>query len=200
MFNVSLTYPDPIDGRLQFGLREANPNELLGFFERWDPTLIKLLDSAAHTKYWTLLQLPEDNRIWMYNKTEKTAIIGDAAHAMPPCLAQGASQSIEDGAFLGCLFPKNASKEEVTSRLKIFCERRRMRALAAKEKALQVGDILEMTDGPSQEERDSRMKNEADEGFPNPYAYPTVRQWLYTYDVEADVDAAVLHTNIRESV
>jgi len=77
-------------------------------------------------------------------------------------------------------------------RLKIFCERRQARALLARDQAQKIGCVLEMEDGPSQEERDSHMRgNVANEGFPNPYADPTVQQWLYTYDVKADVDAAM---------
>lgn len=45
-----------------------------------------------------------------------------------------------------------------------------------------------MIDGPSQRDRDARMReNVPNEGFPNPFADPVLQNWLYSYDMEADV-------------
>lgn len=86
IFNVSLTCPDPVEGRVQLGPREADLDELRRCFAQWDPTFVKLLEFAAHTRFWTLVQLPEENRVWIDDEAQRTILIGDAAHAMQPYL------------------------------------------------------------------------------------------------------------------
>ncbi|KAI6080587.1 hypothetical protein F4821DRAFT_265750 [Hypoxylon rubiginosum] len=188
VFNVSLTCPDPIEGRVQFGPRTASLDELKHFFAEWDPVLLKLLQFATNARYWTLLQLPMENRVWLDSEAQRMVLIGDAAHSMPPYLAQGASQSLEDGAFLGHLFPSDAVEDTLSARLNLFCDRRGSRALLARSRSFEVGRVLEMIDGPSQRDRDARMReNVPNEGFPNPFADPVLQNWLYSYDMEADV-------------
>ncbi|KAI1407194.1 hypothetical protein F5Y13DRAFT_195605 [Hypoxylon sp. FL1857] len=191
IFNVSLTCPDPIEERIQFGPRNADLTKMKGFFAKWNPVFLKLLDLATDAKYWTLLQLPEENRFWVDDKTQSMVLIGDAAHAMTPYLAQGASQSIEDAALLGLLFPKDVTESTVARRLSLFCDIRQPRSLLARARAQEVGNVLELNDGPAQRERDSRMhQNILNEGFPNPYADPVLQNWLYAYDMPSDLATA----------
>ncbi|KAI1140006.1 hypothetical protein F5Y05DRAFT_376846 [Hypoxylon sp. FL0543] len=192
IFNISLTCPDPIEDRTQFGPRNADLMEMKSFFKDWNPMFLKLLDLATEARYWTLLQLPEENRVWVDDEAQSMILIGDAAHAMTPYLAQGASQSIEDGAFLGLLFPNDATESSIPTLLKLFCDVRQPRSLLARARAEEVGNILEMTDGPAQRERDRRMHQEVpNEGFPNPYADPVLQSWLYAYDMRADLANAI---------
>ncbi|KAI1759505.1 hypothetical protein GGR53DRAFT_513396 [Hypoxylon sp. FL1150] len=192
LFNVSLTCPDPIEGRVQFSPRDAGLDELKRFFAKWDPVLLKLFQYAANVRYWTLLQLPEENRVWLDSEAQSLVLIGDAAHSMLPYLAQGASQSLEDGAVLGHLFPSDVMESTITARLNIFCGMRRSRALLARSRSFEVGRVLEMIDGPDQRERDMRMRqNVPNEGFPNPFADPALQNWLYHYDMKADVASRI---------
>lgn len=82
IYNVSLTCPDPIEGRAQFGPRDADMDELNQMFSEWDPVYVKLLRAADRAQYWTLLQLPEENRTWIDSETQRMLLIGDAAHSM----------------------------------------------------------------------------------------------------------------------
>ncbi|KAI1813506.1 hypothetical protein GGS20DRAFT_577549 [Poronia punctata] len=184
--NVALTCPDPVPGRVQLGPRKADHAELRTFFAdwHWDPLFLKLIDASKHILYWTLLQLPEANRVWV---DDTVVIIGDAAHAMPPYLGQGAAQAIEDAAFLEHLFPSNTRPDEIPSLLAIFCERRQSRTLSIREKADKAGEILQMHDGPDQVQRDGILiEGEVTEGFPVPFADPAMQRWLYDYDVKED--------------
>lgn len=84
--NVALTCPDPIEGRMIFGPRKADMNEFRQVFAGWDPLFIRLLGMATEARFWTLLQLPEENRIWTGEDSHRVILIGDAAHAMTPHL------------------------------------------------------------------------------------------------------------------
>jgi hypothetical protein len=109
--------------------------------------------------------------------------------------AQGASQSIEDGAFLGHLFDGDATFEDIEPRLKQFCDRRQARTLRVRAKAREVGAVFQMADGAGQEARDERMRQgELTENFPNPFADPQLQSWLYTYDVKTDAEEAKVAT------
>lgn len=109
--------------------------------------------------------------------------------------AQGASQSIEDGAFLGYLFPGDATVEDIEPRLKQFCDRRQARTLRVRAKAREVGAVFQMADGAEQEARDERMRQgELTDNFPNPFADPYLQSWLYTYDVKTDAEEAMAAT------
>ncbi|KAI0008845.1 hypothetical protein F4779DRAFT_418561 [Xylariaceae sp. FL0662B] len=190
--NVALTCPDPVPGRVQFGPRPADLVELTSFFENWDPLFLKLINASKHRLYWTLLQSPEENRLWVDNKARRLVIVGDAAHSMTPYLGQGAAQAIEDAAFLEHLFPSSTRSDGVPGLLEVFCERRQARALPIRTRAVKVGQILQMSDGPSQQERDRQLgSNEVYEGFPIPFADPAAQRWLYDYDVKSDVQHGV---------
>ncbi|KAK2611572.1 hypothetical protein N8I77_004905 [Diaporthe amygdali] len=86
LMNIALTCPDPIEGRMIPGPRKADMNEFREIFEGWDPRFIRLLSMATEARFWTLLQLPRENRIWIDEDAHNVILIGDAAHAMTPYL------------------------------------------------------------------------------------------------------------------
>lgn len=86
VFHVAVNRLDPIEGRVQHGPREADLAELACFFAGWDPVLTRLLGLAKDASYWTLLQLPEESRVWTDSVTKSLVLVGDAAHAMVPFL------------------------------------------------------------------------------------------------------------------
>jgi salicylate hydroxylase len=84
MVTVAITCPDPEKDRVQLGPREASVDELKTIMAGWDPMLLRLLDVATDVRFWTLLQLPEENRVWTDNESGTMILIGDAAHSMTP--------------------------------------------------------------------------------------------------------------------
>lgn len=65
----------------------------------------------------------------------RVLLIGDAAHACPPMLAQGAAMATEDGAVLGELIGQN---HDVKTLLDLFVQRRRERAEMVVENSVQL--------------------------------------------------------------
>ncbi|KAG5994541.1 hypothetical protein E4U43_003212 [Claviceps pusilla] len=65
----------------------------------WDPLLLEVLGQADQLIRFPLYQVPELPS-WSRGSV---ALIGDAAHAMLPHLAQGAATAVEDGFVLGTL-------------------------------------------------------------------------------------------------
>ncbi|KAJ7830884.1 FAD/NAD(P)-binding domain-containing protein [Mycena olivaceomarginata] len=57
----------------------------------------------------------------------RAALLGDAAHATLPFLAQGAAMAIEEAGSLGCLFPAGTHPEDVPERLKAYQDIRKDR-------------------------------------------------------------------------
>lgn len=76
-------------------------------FDRWDTDLRALLEAAPSWRRWPLFGRPELTH-WSRGRV---TLLGDAAHPMIPCLAQGAAQAIEDAAALGRAFSEQPSVE-----------------------------------------------------------------------------------------
>lgn len=73
---------------------------------------------------------------WIDNKV---VLLGDAAHATLPHIAQGAAQAGEDGAVLGTLLAKCQTKEDIPQALKAYERLRKTRADWAVEQARLTG-------------------------------------------------------------
>jgi 2-polyprenyl-6-methoxyphenol hydroxylase-like FAD-dependent oxidoreductase len=67
----------------------------------------------------------------------RVLLVGDAAHATPPHLGQGAAQALEDSVVLGRLF---AAKKPLAEVLKDFMERRYARCKFIVEASVQIGE------------------------------------------------------------
>lgn len=89
------------DSRTAHGWSEPGvPEELLGQFRGWCGEVQALLGAPDRWLRWALADLDPLPR-W---GTGRVTLLGDAAHAMVPFLAQGAAQAIEDAVVLGlCL-------------------------------------------------------------------------------------------------
>jgi salicylate hydroxylase len=75
---------------------DGEVSDLLHEFETWDGRLRQLIVSATETKRWALYDREPLER-WTKGRV---TLLGDAAHAMLPFLAQGAAQATEDAAAL----------------------------------------------------------------------------------------------------
>src|SRR3954467_10201471 len=79
---------------------EAPTEELLAYFEGWDPSLLERIRRCSTLlRGAVFVRRPLDD--WAFGRI---ALLGDAAHAMEPWQAQGAAQAIEDAFVLAeCL-------------------------------------------------------------------------------------------------
>jgi salicylate hydroxylase len=109
-----------------------------------------------------LLKAPVQWRSWpLYHRRPissfsfgRIALVGDAAHAMAPFLAQGAAQAIEDAAALGRLL---FEAQDIPDALSRYSQSRVARAARVQREALKLGRIYHMS-GPLAVARDATMQ------------------------------------------
>jgi salicylate hydroxylase len=140
------------DWRSESWTADGEISDLTREFERWDERVHQLIVSATQTKRWTLFDRAPLEQ-WTAGRV---ALLGDAAHAMLPFLAQGAAQGVEDAVTLAdCL--KSAESDTVERALKRYEELRRPRAnhvlLMSRGREIQN----HFPDGPEQERRDEAL-------------------------------------------
>ncbi len=154
----AVCYPVGRDGTLNLvattpGRRPGNP---LAAYAGWDPVLRSLLAAtspAAHGLYHHPLP---------YWGTGRVALVGDAAHAMLPFLAQGAALAIEDGVVLADLLRRTGSFAGYAD-----VRRSRVERVAT---LVNAGDHdYHLPDGVAQRKRDARLRNGG----------PAFLDWLY---------------------
>jgi salicylate hydroxylase len=149
-------------------------NELAASFQGWDPVVTELLEKVETCFWWGLY----DRRPLASWTRGRLALLGDAAHAMLPHLGQGANQAIEDGVALAVLL-ENCDAAEIPAMLKRYEQLRRVRTDVVQAEARQNG-LRYDSRYESLEQRDHEIKNAAE-----------FRKWLYDYDVEEAIAAAL---------
>ncbi len=107
-------------------------------------------------------------------------LLGDAAHAMLPFLAQGACQAVEDAAVLaGCL--AEAEPASAAAALSRYEAIRMPRASRIQRGSFENATTYHLPDGPAQQARDAHYA-----ALEREDAY-AARGWLYDYDADAAV-------------
>lgn len=118
-------------------------------FQDWHPDLASLVSAADGWLRWSLFdRAPE----WHWSRAPAT-LLGDAAHPMLPCMAQGAAQAIEDAAALARTLRGNTS---VPAALKAYEDERLRRAARIQKISRQQVGIYHMG-GPAALIRDAGM-------------------------------------------
>ena len=100
-------------------------------------------------------------------------LLGDACHPMLPMMAQGAAQSIEDGAALAALLM--AMPGDVPGALARYEALRKPRATRLQEASAANRTRFHLPDGPEQQKRDEAMATSGDRSIAN-------IGWLYSHD------------------
>jgi salicylate hydroxylase len=138
-------------------------------YEAWHPTVRGLIASFPETYIWALhdrLPLPQ----WSEGRM---TLLGDACHPMLPFMAQGAAQSIEDGAALAALLA--TSTADVPATLRRYEAIRKPRATRLQEASANNRKRFHLPDGPEQQARDHAMATSGDRSIAN-------IGWLYLHD------------------
>jgi FAD-dependent urate hydroxylase len=102
--------------------------KVFGAFGGFAPEVLSHAGSAAPTRYWHV-----DLPTWT---TRRCVLIGDAAHACAPTLAQGGAMALEDALVLGTALAA-VEDEDVATTLALFEQRRRPRVVLAQQRSLQ---------------------------------------------------------------
>ena len=123
----------------------------------WHPQIHAILDAVDETFKWALFDRAPLER-W---SAGRITLLGDACHPMLPYMAQGAAQSIEDGASLAaCL--AGVSRSDIAPALQRY-EALRMPRTASIQAAARGNSItFHLPDGSQQQERDAAMKAQGD--------------------------------------
>jgi salicylate hydroxylase len=146
--------------------------DALARYEGWHPSVRSLITAFPATFIWALhdrLPLPRwsDGRV---------TLLGDACHPMLPFMAQGAAQSIEDGAALASVL--KATRDDVPAALQRYEEVRKPRATRLQEASANNRKRFHLPDGPEQQQRDVAMATSGDRSIAN-------IGWLYSHDASA---------------
>ena len=140
------------DWRSESWTADGEISDMAREFEHWDARLHQLIISATQTKRWALFDRPPLEQ-WTAGRV---ALLGDAAHAMLPFLAQGAAQCVEDAVTLAdCL--KSAASDTIETALERYQELRRPRAnrVVLMSRGREIQNHL--PDGPEQQQRDEAL-------------------------------------------
>jgi 2-polyprenyl-6-methoxyphenol hydroxylase-like FAD-dependent oxidoreductase len=144
---------------------------ILAEFEDWDPELNTLLEASES---WLVLPLYDRRPLQRWTDGRLT-LLGDAAHAMTPFLANGAGQAIEDAWVLAQVV-RGVQKSGVPDALRRYEMTRRARAALVQDRSLANQQRLEMPDGPAQKKRDASIAAEQADYY----------KWLHGYDADSN--------------
>lgn len=121
------------------GENDTDPEALKQAFASWCPQAKALIHRARDWKPWPLFE--RDGRgIWGHGRV---TLLGDAAHAMLPHLAQGAAQAIEDAGVLAAKLAGNPGNPGLA--LRYYEHDRRSRAVAVQAQSRRNGQIYQLS-------------------------------------------------------
>jgi len=191
MYNLVLVHP----GRASIGKwnEPADIEEMRSRYADWEPTIRQLLSHVTSCLKWKLAYIPPLER-WV-SDSGRVVIIGDAAHAMLPLMAQGAAVSIEDGAALAECLDRVTGLVDLPPVLRAFQDLRKTRCETISKAALSLADLWHLHDGPEQEQRDLKLKQEmgnaAAEASDGKLTLEMIREkfvpWMFGYDTVKQV-------------
>jgi salicylate hydroxylase len=111
----------------------GNPGDVAAAFAKWSAEARAIIAAPTEWRKWALVAVNATGP-WV---KDRTALIGDAAHAMLPFLAQGAAMAIEDAAVLA---DKLAKESDVSTALRAYEAERQPRVARLAGAARQTGD------------------------------------------------------------
>lgn len=146
----------------------------------------------TRTTEWPIqeIEIPE---IWS-SDSGKLIITGDAAHAMTPYMALGAAMAVEDACALAASLKHLKTPADLPEAINKWVSVRKTRNRMVHDASFAHGLMLHIPDGPVQRARDEAMRPDVEgtptSESPNQWSDPTVSQWAYSYDAEAEIHRA----------
>lgn len=122
---------------------KADREALLKRFRSWPADVRNLLNLSQTWLKWALCSV-DASAPWTHGNV---AILGDAAHAMLPYMAQGAAMAIEDAAVLAAHLPKAA--ENIPAALRAFERQRKPRVVRVQGIALRNASTFHFSGLPA---------------------------------------------------
>jgi salicylate hydroxylase len=165
----------PGEWRVESWTAKGEVADALKEFAGWHPQVCAMISSVDATNRWALYDrdsLPQ----WTVGRV---TLMGDAAHAMLPYMAQGAVQSIEDAAVLAKCLKRDA--DNIEGALLRYEEMRKPRASRCQEGSRRNAVLYHLPDGEEQRKRDANLSSSTTAPLPQ-------NSWLYGHDVEAEFE------------
>ncbi|CAM1506026.1 Fc.00g056670.m01.CDS01 [Cosmosporella sp. VM-42] len=191
-YNLVLSHPGGVAAAGQWN-EPGNLEEMRNHFKDFDPVIRKVLDKVSSCLNWKIADLPA-LPTWI-SKSSKVILLGDAAHAMVPFLAQGAAQAIEDGACLAECLGRVQDRADLPDLLLNYETIRKPRAERVQHGTRDSSIVWHLDDGPEQDARDRAFATMASEirdvevekalekANPNSLSSTRFQEWLFGYDV-----------------
>jgi salicylate hydroxylase len=209
MYNMVLSHPGGVAAAGKWN-EPGNLQEMQEHYKDFDPIIRRVVSKVTSCLNWKIADLPE-LPTWTNGKV---VLLGDAAHAMVPFLAQGAAQAIEDGACLAECLDRVKSLSDLPEYLEAYEEIRKPRAERVQKGTRDSSLIWHMHDGPEQEARDKafsymdldtrdeQFEEELEKANPNSLSGKKFQQWLFGYDVFSATNAVLgqLSPNDRSKI
>ncbi|KAL9107507.1 MAG: hypothetical protein Q9227_007609 [Pyrenula ochraceoflavens] len=182
--NILLICPEKTGRESLYGPQRASIVELREAFQDWDPKLQTLLYAGGTDCIkWSLSEIEEVVN-WR-SSSGRFALIGDAAHALLPYLAQSVPQDFEDASVIGTLFSSIKEFSQIPDALRIYEEIRKPRATEVRKRTDAQKIVYGLSDGPEQRRRDQELMAAArGKGFPHAVEDPDFQARLWGYDAE----------------
>ncbi|QQS14575.1 MAG: FAD-dependent monooxygenase [Rhodospirillales bacterium] len=153
--------------------------DALAALEGWHPRVREMVGAVDQTFRWALFDRDPLPR-WTAGRA---TLLGDSCHAMLPFMAQGAAQSIEDGATLAACLRGAADDGDVAGALARYEALRKPRATRLQEMSRANKIRFHLADGPEREKRDAQMAQAGDRTI-------AAMAWLYGHDAARPEAAA----------
>jgi salicylate hydroxylase len=157
----------------------GDPADVRREFAGWDPRVQQVLARADSVTLWGLYDRPVRDKL----DFGRVVLLGDAAHAVLPFFAQGASLALEDAAVLSALLAA-APADRLDRVLAAYSRIRVPRVRKVQDVSFRNSTMFHLHDGPQQQQRDRML---GDPASPDPLR---ANAWLYGHDVRDDVVAA----------
>jgi salicylate hydroxylase len=108
--------------------------QLAESFSEWSKEARAIISAPAEWRKWAILSVDPEGP-WV---ADRLALLGDAAHAMAPFLAQGAAMAIEDAAVLAACFA--AEPDDAPAALAAYEAARKPRATRVHKAGIETGE------------------------------------------------------------
>ncbi|KAL0939925.1 uncharacterized protein CTRU02_206535 [Colletotrichum truncatum] len=196
-YGDSSTDEDLVDGTWN---SDGDPAEVRKIFEDFGAPLRAYIECVVRGGYpidkWRVATAPKMES-WL-GFGGRCALIGDAAHAMVPHTAMGASQGIEDGLAMSTALRGIITREDLPLILKKWESLRKPRAEKMFELGKQNVAMFSLPDGLEQEIRDAKLSTDGLTGHATnwddvvmdedaTHRSPEFTKWAMCYDVVAEV-------------
>ena len=152
----------------------ADPQWLAKRFASWPDEAQAVIAAPISWRKWAVTTL-DPSKPWV---SGPLALLGDAAHAMAPFIAQGAAMAIEDAAVLASLL---ADARDIPAALRSYALQRKPRVVAVARTAARVGGIYHWRP-PLAAIRNAVL------GLAGPRLIMAANGWIYRWKADAGQD------------